>query len=291
MKDIFIKLCIGGYFNWVPDKVYLKMFFRARLGYGLNLEHPQTFNEKIQWLKLYDRNPLYTLLSDKYEVRNFVARTIGGEYLVPLLGVWNRVDDIDFCMLPQKFVLKCTHDSQGVVVCRDKSNFNIENAKEFLKYRLSRNYYYGGREYQYKHIIPRIVAEQYLEDSEGQLKDYKFFCFDGKAKMLFVASDRMVGKTKFDFFDMKFHRLQLKQHYPNSEHLVERPVNFDKMRELAEALTKGFPHCRADFYEVDGRVFFGELTFTHFCGLEPFEPMKWDYKLGSWIKLPSKPKC
>ena len=267
------------------------MFFRVRLGYKLDLKHPKTFNEKIQWLKLYDRNPLYSRLSDKYEVRDFVKRTIGEEYLVPLIGVWESVDDIDFNILPQTFVLKSTHDSQGVYIFHDKSISNIENAKVFFKHRLSRNYYYGGREYQYKYIRPRIVAEQYIEDSEGQLTDYKFFCFNGEAKILFVASGRMKGNTKFDFFDMKFHRLPLRQHYPNSKQRIERPLNFDKMRELAETLTKGFPQCRADFYEVKGKVYFGELTFTHFCGFEPFEPMEWDYKLGSWIVLPSKLKC
>lgn len=279
---------MGSYFDWVPDKIYLKMFFRARLGYRLNLNHPQTFNEKIQWIKLYDRNPLYSKLSDKYEVRDYVSKTIGDEYLVPCIGVWDSVDDIDFGMLPQKFVLKCTHDSQSVVVCRDKANFNIDDAKAFLKYRSSRNYYYGGREYQYKHIVPRIIAEKYLEDSDGQLKDYKFFCFNGKARILFVASDRISGNTKFDFFDMDFNKLQLKQHYPNSEQLIRCPSNFDKMRELAEVLTKSFSHCRADFYEVNGKIYFGELTFTHFCGFEPFEPKEWDYRLGSWMKIPYK---
>lgn len=286
LNEIIIKLCIGGYFDWLPDKIYLKIFFRSRLGYKLNLKHPKTFNEKIQWLKLYDRNPLYSKLSDKHEVRDFVARTIGAKYLVPLIGIWESIDDIDFSKLPQKFVLKCTHDSQSVVICQDKSNLDIDNARKFLERRLSRNYYYGGREYQYKHIVPRIVAEQYLEDSNGQLKDYKFFCFNGEAKILFVASNRMMGNTKFDFFDMKFNRLQLKQHYPNSEELIERPLNFDKMRELAETLTKNFTHCRVDFYDVNGKIYFGELTFTHFCGFESFEPIEWDYILGSWIKIP-----
>lgn len=285
-KHIFIKLCIKGYFNWMPDDFYLKMCFRVRLGYRLNLNNPQSFNEKIQWLKLNSRNPLYSKLTDKYEVRSFVAETIGEEYLIPLLGVWNNVDEIDFDSLPNRFVLKCTHDSQSVVICRDKTNLNIKKTKKFLCGRISRNYFYGGREYQYKSIIPRIIAEKYLEESDGQLKDYKFFCFNGTPKLLFVVTDRGLNNTKFDFFDLQFNKLPIKQYYPNSAQHIGRPHNFELMVKLAAKLTKNFIHCRADFYEVNGKVFFGELTFTHFCGFEPFVPPEWDYKLGSWIRLP-----
>ena len=284
-KNAFIDLCIKGCFNWLPDESYLKMCFRIRLGNRLNLNNPKTFNEKLQWLKINDRNPVYSQLTDKYEVRSFVSETIGDEYLIPLIGVWNGVDEIDFDALPQRFVLKCTHDSQSVVTCRDKLNFDIKKAKEFLNSRMSKNYFYGGREYQYKNIKPRIIGERYIEESDGQLKDYKLFCFNGIPKIMLVVSDRGINKTKFDFFDMQFNKLPIRQYYPNSSQKIECPRNFGAMIKLSEKLTKNFVHCRADFYEVNGKVYFGELTFTHFCGFVPFEPIEWDYKLGSWIEL------
>ncbi|MBO7490644.1 MAG: glycosyl transferase [Bacteroidales bacterium] len=250
------------------------------------MNNPKTFNEKLQWLKINDRNPIYSQLTDKYEVRGFVSETIGEEYLIPLIGIWNSVDEIDFDMLPQRFILKCTHDSQSVVTCRDKSKFDIKRAKVFLNSRMLRNYFFGGREYQYKNIKPRIVGEQYIEESDGQLKDYKFFCFKGIPKIMLVVTDRVINKTKFDFFDMQFNKLPIRQYYPNSSKSIECPRNFGMMKKLAEKMTKNFVHCRVDFYEVNGKIYFGELTFTHFCGFVPFEPSEWDYKIGSWVELP-----
>jgi hypothetical protein len=275
------------FFHWIPDALWLKIVFRIKMGYKLDLKNPKTFNEKLQWLKLHDRNPLYTKLVDKYEVRKYIAETIGEQYLIPLLGVWENFDDIDFDKLPDQFVLKCTHDSGGLIICRDKSKLDIKAAKKRIYSCLKRNYYWGCRELPYKNIKPRIVAEKYMVDESGtELKDYKIFCFDGKPKALFVATDRGIHQTKFDFFDTHFNHLPFMQHYPNNlEREIIKPKGLEKMLVLAEKLTKDFKHCRADFYDINGHVYFGELTFTHFSGFEPFEPQEWDNKFGDWINL------
>lgn len=282
----FLLAHFGG---WLSDEFYLRCMFRLRLKKRLDLEHPQTFNEKLQWLKLYNRNPKYIQLVDKAAVKDYFAKTVGEQYLIPTLGIYDTVDEIDFDALPNQFVLKCTHDSGGMVFCRDKSQLDIPNAKKRLRDGLKRNYYKFNREWPYKHLKPRIIAEQYMVDESGyELKDYKFFCFDGVPKMIYVASDR--GKTgeetKFDFFDMDFNRLPFTNGHPNSSHDFACPQGFEKMKELAETLSKGYPHIRVDFYDINGKVFLGELTFFHCSGVMPFDPEEWDYKLGEWLKLP-----
>lgn len=275
-----------GFFHFIPDALWLKIIFRIKMGHRLNLSNPQTFNEKLQWLKLHDRNPLYTKLVDKYEVKKIVADIIGEEYIIPTLGVWNQFDDIDFNKLPNQFVLKCTHDSGGLVICKDKTKLDINAAKKKIEKSLKANYYWGFREWPYKDVKPRIIAEKYMVDESGtELKDYKVFCFDGKPKALFVATDRGIHQTKFDFFDTNFNHLPFMQHYPNNtEREITKPKGLEKMLVLAEKLTQDFKHCRADFYDINGHVYFGELTFSHFSGFEPFEPKEWDYKFGDWIK-------
>lgn len=285
-KSLFFSLGYRGYFKWLPDKIYLKIIYRMEIGKKLNLENPVTYNEKIQWLKLYDRNPLYSLLSDKYEVRNFVAEKIGESYLIPLLEVYNNVEEINFENLPEKFVLKCTHDSGGVIVCSDKSKLNFRKAKKYLKSRMKRNFYWGGREWPYKNIKPRIIAEKYMVDQRSEeLADYKFFCFDGKAKALYVATDRGIGKTKFDYFDMEFNHMPFQQYYPNSDKEIKKPKKFKEMVELAEILAEGMKHVRIDFYEVNGEIYFGEFTFYHFSGVRKFIPNKYDKLFGDWINI------
>lgn len=285
---IFSILRRRGFLRWMPDSLYLKLCFKEKIGRWPDLKNPRTFNEKIQWLKLHDRNPLYTQLVDKYEVRKYIAETIGEKYLIPLLGVWDSFDEIDFDKLPNQFVLKCTHDSGGLVICKDKSKLDIEAAKKKINQCLQRNYYYTWREWPYKNVKPRIIAEEYMEDEPGKgLKDYKFFCFNGAVKALFVATDREIHQTKFDFFDPEFNHLPMKQHYPNNEEReIKRPAGFEEMKLLASKLTSKFPHCRADFYDMGGKVYFGELTFSHFSGFEPMEPMEWDDKFGHWLTLP-----
>jgi len=284
---IILSLGYRGFFKWIPDEPYLKLIFHCKMGYWPDLKNPKTFNEKLQWLKLHDHNPLYTQLVDKYEVRKYVEKTIGKEHLVELLGVWNNFDEIDFNKLPNQFVLKCTHDSGGLVICKDKLKLNIEAARRKINHCLKKNYYWGFREWPYKNIKPRIIAEKYMVDeSKYELKDYKIFCFNGKAKYLFIATDRGNHQTKFDFFDTQFKHLSIRQHYLNNKKIkFQRPDNFDEMLAYAEKLTQGMIHCRADFYNVNGQIYVGELTFSHFSGLEAFDPSDWDLEIGKSVNL------
>ena len=273
----------------ISDKAYLKYLYKAAFGKKLNLDDPVTFSEKLQWLKLYDRNPEYCKLVDKYEVKRYIAEIIGEQYIIPTLGVWDRSEDIDFDTLPEQFVLKCTHDSGSVIVCRDKSTFDMEKARGFLKKKLKTNPFWYGREWPYKNLKPRILAEAYMEDEKtAELRDYKFFCFNGEVKALFIATDRQKAgeEVKFDFFDPDFNWLPFKQRHPNASVHPEKPVCFEEMKKLAVRISAGIPHVRVDFYEVNGRIYFGEMTFFHFCGMVPFDPEEWDAIFGEWLRLP-----
>lgn len=270
------------------DRLYLSMRYWLFMKKKLNLDNPCTFNEKLNWLKINYHLPIYTKLVDKYEVKKIVADLIGEEYVIPTLGVWDNVDDIDFDNLPDKFVLKCTHDSGGLVVCKDKSKLNIEGAKKKLAYALKRNYFNQSREWGYKYVPARIIAERYMEDSTTHaLNDFKFFCFDGEVKLLFIATERS-AEVKFDFFDMDFKHLDITNAHPHSSTKIAKPVTFEKMKELAAILSKGHPFMRIDLYEVDGRVYFGEYTLYHNGATLPFEPESIDYQMGEWITLPEK---
>lgn len=277
------------WFNWMHDEAYLRIAYRARMHKKLNLENPQTFSEKLQWLKLYNRKDIYTKLVDKYEVKPFVEKVIGSKYIIPTLGVWDCFDDINFDELPNQFVLKCTHDSGGLVVVKDKSKLDLKQAKKRINQCLAHSFFWGMREWPYKNVKPRIIAEQYMEDEKtAELRDYKFFCFDGKVKALFIASDRMTKgeETKFDFFDEHFNHLPFENGHPNATVIPSKPVCFDEMKEIAAKLSVGFPHVRVDLYEVNSKVYFGEMTFFHWSGMTPFKPEKWDYIFGEWINLP-----
>lgn len=278
-----------GWFNWMNDEAYLKMLYRVKMKESLDLEHPQTYNQKLQWLKLYDRKPEYTQMVDKYEAKKYVARIIGEEHIIPTLGVWERFEDIDFDKLPNQFVLKCTHDSGGLVICKDKVQLNKEKARTLITSCLKNNYFWGLREWQYKNVRPRIIAEQYMEDESGELKDYKFFCFDGEAKAMFIATDRSNPneETKFDFYDMDFKHLPFTNGHPNATKSIKKPRGFDEMKILAAELSKGIPHVRVDLYDINGHIYFGEMTFSHWSGFVPFVPAEWDTTFGSWIKLPT----
>ncbi len=275
----------------IPDKLYLKTKYYLRMGKKLNLSNPSTFTEKLQWLKLYGRRPIDTLLSDKYEVKKYVSNLIGDKYVIPLLGIWDHFDEIDFSSLPNAFVLKCTHDSGGVVVCQDKSRFDVSKAKRIIERGLKHNFYVYSREKAYKDIPRRIIAEQYKVDSRTQeLRDYKFFCFNGIPKVLFIASDRQSvdQETKFDFFDMDFNHLPITNGHPNATTPPEKPLCFEEMKAIAAKLSSGIPHVRIDLYEADGRIFFGEYTFSHWGGMMPFNPESWDKIMGDWIDLKSE---
>ena len=288
-RRIYAYFASRGMLNWLPDEAYLKLAFRMNMRKKLNLKNPRSFNEKMQWLKLYDRNPEYIRMVDKYEVKPYVADLIGEQYIIPTLGVWDKFEDIDFDSLPNQFVLKCTHDSGGLVICRDKSKLDREVAKRKIQKSLNRNYYYSNREWPYKNVKPRIIAESYMEDEEtAELRDYKFFCFNGQVKALFIATERAskTEETKFDFFDENFSHLPFTNGHPNADVCPKKPVNFEKMKELAEILSKEIPLLRVDFYEVNGKIYFGELTFSHWSGFMPFEPEEWDYKFGEMLVLP-----
>lgn len=275
----------------LPDKIYLQIYYRRIFGRKLNLKEPKTFNEKIQWLKLYDRNPTYSKMVDKYEAKNYVENKIGKEYIIPTLGVWEEFDKINFSELPNHFVLKTTHDSGGVVIVKDKDKMNLVKTKKIIEDSLNNNYYLQGREWPYKNVKHRIIAEKYMVDESGyELKDYKFFCFNGIAKVMFIASDRQNTneETKFDFFDMEFNHLPFTNGHPNSNKIIIKPKSFEKMKKLAEILSEGIPQVRIDFYDINGNIYFGEMTFSHWSGFVPFIPDEWDYRLGSMINLPVK---
>ena len=274
----------------LPDKFCLKHLYRARIGKNLNLKQPKSYNEKLQWLKLHDRKPEYIKMVDKFEAKKYVAERIGEEYIVPNYGVWSSFDEIDFDALPAQFVLKCTHDCGGLVICRDKSTLDKDMAREKINRCLKRNYYWSSREWPYKTVQPRIIAEAYMEDEKnGDLPDYKFFAFDGEVKMMFIATERQSKEeTKFDFFDANFNHLPFLNGHPNAKKMPEKPQNFEKMKELAAKLSEGIPQVRIDFYEVNGKIYFGEITFFHWSGLVKFEPEEWDEKIGEWIVIPNQ---
>lgn len=271
-----------------PDRLYLKLKFRLHMDKWMDFDNPQTFNEKLQWLKLNDRKPLYVSMVDKIDAKKYVASIIGEEHIIPTLGVYDSFDEIDFDKLPNQFVLKCSHDSGGVIICKDKSQLDADKARKVLSKGLKRNYYYQTREWPYKNVKPRIIAEQFMVDESGiELKDYKYYCFDGKVKMMFVATGRP-HDTRFDFFDTDFNHLPVKQGYDWADKPIAKPLGFDEMIALAEKLSQNIPHVRVDFYDINGQIYFGEMTFFDSSGWTPLEPVEWDYKMGSWINLPNQ---
>lgn len=291
LKKGFMFLSNRGFFNRMSDETYLKLRYNCIMGKKLNLDNPVTYNEKLQWLKLYDRKPEYTKMVDKYEAKKYVANIIGEEYIIPTLGVWDNVNDIDFDTLPNQFVLKCTHDSGGLVICKDKAELDIENTKNTLNHFLNRNFYSVHREWPYKDVKPRIIAEKYMEDeSKTDLKDYKFFCFNGEPKLLYISEGLSDHSTaKISFADMDYNIAEFKRNdFKPFDKLPDKPLNFEKMKELAKILSKDRAFIRVDFYEIHKKIFFGELTFFPCSGYLPFDPKKYDKVLGDWITLPNK---
>lgn len=284
----FLVLAGRGQKDRMPAEEFLKRMYRIRMGRGLNLENPVLYTEKLQWLKLYDHRPEYTTMVDKYAVKDYVAQKIGAEYVIPLLGVWDRAEDIDFETLPDRFVLKTTHDSGSYVVCKDKSKLDIPAARKRMAHFLKRKYYDCNREWPYKYVKPRIIAEEYVEDSVTQeLRDYKFFTFGGVPKVLYIAQGRGRGEpTVADFFDMEFNHLPFTIDHDMAPTPPEKPRSFEQMKALAAKLSEGTPQLRVDFYEVDGKVYFGEMTFFHCTGMEAFHPEQWDRQFGDWVILP-----
>lgn len=276
-----------GFFDWMSDEAYLKLRFRAAMGYKLDLEHPRTFNEKLQWLKLHDKNPLYPQLVDKYAVKEYVASLIGEEYIIPTLGVYNSFEEIDFEKLPEQFVLKCTHNSHCIYICRDKSKLDKERAERLLKRGLQRDPVRYAREWPYGQVPRRILAEQYMEDeSHEELKDYKIFTFWGKAAMAYVDFGRFTKHMR-NHYSLDWEYMDVSTTYPSDpQYVIPRPEKLELMIELAERLSQNIPHVRVDFYSINSRIYFGELTFYHEGGFGKFDP-KLALWLGEQLKLPS----
>ena len=275
-----------GLYNSLADEKYLKKMFRLKMGRKLNLENPQTFNEKLQWLKIYDRKSIYTTMVDKYEAKRYIADLIGDEYIIPTLGVWDKFDDIDFDSLPNQFVLKCTHDSGGLVICRDKSKLDLKKAKKKIEKSLKRNFYYVGREWPYKNVKPRIIAEKYLVDESGvELKDYKIFCFNGKAEYVEVDFNRHI-EHKLNPYDFEWNPLNFCDSSKNDYSAdIKKPIQLEKMREIAETISRDIPFLRVDFYSIYDKVYVGELTFHPGSGFIQFEPRSIDEKYGKLLEL------
>lgn len=284
-----IKANYGAYDD-INDEEYLKKIFKVYMGYSLNLENPKTFNEKLQWIKLYDRNPLYTKLVDKYKVREYIADKIGEMYLIPLIGVWDDPDDIDFDSLPNQFVLKCNHNSGlGMCICKNKSKLDINNVKKELKKGLEQDYYLTGREWPYKNVPRKIIAEKYMvnDSNSNEFTDYKFFCFNGYVDCVMVCLDRNSGDTKFYFFDKdwKLKRLNKRGKEAPKDFTIPKPECMDEMFDIASKLSEGFPFVRVDLYQSYGKVYFGELTLYPDSGFDNNITREADLYLGSLINL------
>lgn len=287
-KFRFSVLTAHGVYNRLSDERFLKKAFKINMGKELNLDNPITFNEKLQWLKLNDRKPEYTKMVDKYEAKKYVAEKIGEEYIIPTLGVWDNFDDIDFNSLPNQFVLKCTHDSGTIVICKDKSKFDVQAAKNKINARMSYNYFYKWREWPYKNAKPRIIAEEFMQDRDYEyLNVFKIFNFNGEPKIIQTIQNDKTPNETIDYFDTEWNLLELKQNFPNSITPVSKPQTLEEMLTLARILSKDTsPFIRTDFYEINGKVYFSEFTFYSDAGFAKFTPQKWDTILGDWITLP-----
>lgn len=282
-----IKNTINNIKRIIPDKLYLKLQYRYHLKKNLNLKDPTTFSEKIQWLKLYDRKPEYITFVDKYRVREYIEKKIGEEYLIPLIAVYESVDEINWEELPKKFILKCTHGSQCNILCADKSKLNIEESIIKLKKWMSNNWYWYGREWPYKDVKPRIICEEFLEEIEGKsLTDYKIYCFNGKPLYCQMIRNRGYNET-IDFYDDKWNQMPFTglRNLPMSKVIYEKPKNYEKMFELSKVLSDGIPFIRVDFYSVSDKLYFGELTLYPTSGYGKFTPEEWNLKMGEWLVL------
>ena len=275
-------------FSFLPDAAYLKFVYKMRTGHSLNLDEPKDFTEKLHWLKLHDKHPEYTQLVDKLEVRKIVEEKIGPGYSFPLLGHWEHFDDIDFNSLPNKFVLKCNHDSGSYKIITDKSALTPEDYAKLKKHfdrQVKGNPFYAGREYPYKNVKACILAEQFMEPQNGEdIMDYKFFCFNGVPKLVYVMTDHHTN-SRMNFFDMDFNPLDIQNIDPRTDKPIEKPACFDEMKEIAAKLSAGIRHVRIDLYEMDGKIYFGEFTFFHGGGFVRFKPDEWERRLGDWIEL------
>lgn len=293
-----IRLAKAGAYNYMSDRDYLMMQYQVRMHRTLNLDDPQLFSEKLQWLKLNDHNPLYTQLVDKYRVRDYIAEKIGEEYLIPLLGVWDDPDDIDFDALPDQFVLKCNHNSgTGMCICRDKSRLNYDAVRKNLQKGLRENFYLRCREWPYKNVPRKIIAEKLMASSsdvlsEKGLDDYRFYCFHGEPRLIYAYQSGTLdygnkpGIASCDIFDANWRHLPFRQKSPNAPTAPLPPANLSKMLEISRCLSDNKTFMRVDIYEIDGQLYIGELTLYPGGGFAPFYPSEWDREIGAWLTLP-----
>ena len=299
MKAIIRKLDPHYIIDWLlnqkvshvlSDKMYIRLRYWVHMKKKLHINPPVTFNEKLQWLKLFGNKDEYTKMADKESAKEYVAEIIGRRYIIPTLGVWSSFKDIDFEQLPNKFVLKCTHNSGGVIICSDKNHFDKVRAEEVLSSCLSENFYYEGREKQYKNIIPQIIAEQYMEDKSGALIDYKVHVFNGIPKFILVCSDRFAESgLSEDFYDTDWNHMDVQRpNHRTAGAVYERPAMLEDMLRFASILAGQIPFLRVDYYVINDQLYFGELTFFPADGMAPFEPESWDYTFGNWLTLPSE---
>lgn len=278
----------------LPDKAYLQLQYHYHTGKWINFKAPKDFNEKLQWLKIYDRRPEYTMMVDKVRAKQYVGSIIGQEHIIPTLGVWDDARDIDFDTLPNQFVLKTNHDSKGVLICKDKDSFDKEYARSFLNERLSKNSYWYGREWPYKNVRRKVFAEKYMIDESGSgLIDYKFYCFNGKPMFLYCCLAQFIdgkkGRGLLSFFDFDWNPTPFNRsdHEP-FPYQLRKPKNLDEMIRISESLSKDIPFLRVDLYNINDNIYFSELTFTPGSGYGPFSPPEWERKIGDLIVLPSR---
>ena len=287
----FMASIVSNFFRWLPDATYLKLLYRFKMGHRLDLKNPQTFTEKLQWLKLYNRKPEYTTMVDKYAVKNYVANIIGEEYIIPTLGVWDRFDDIDFSKLPQQFVLKTTHGGGGggVVICRDKNSFNKAEAKSKLQASMRGDIYKSLREWPYKNVPKRIIAEKFMspEKDKLDLTDYKIYCFNGEPKLIMVAGGRYSGDKRFAYYDTNWNVVDITWGAPRPDKEFDKPSKLSDMLRVASQLSQDMIHSRIDLYCIENDVYFGEITFFDSSGFEEITPSEMDEYLGKLIKLPT----
>lgn len=290
---IFVYMNSAHLLDRLPDEAILRLLWKARFGYDLDLRSPHSFNEKIQWLKLYDRDPLYTRMVDKVAAKAYAADLIGEAHVIPTLDVWDDPRDIDFSTLPERFVLKCSHTSgEGLILCRDKARLDRKRAVSVLEKAMRHDYYLTYREWPYKNVPRRILAEPYMEDNAAAalglntLPVYKFFCFEGEPRIIqTIQNDKMPDET-IDYFDPSWNLLPFRQNYPNSALPTARPQQLREMLSMAERLSAGFHFLRVDLYEINGEIYFSEFTFFSDAGFAPFHPEEWNETLGSWIHVP-----
>ena len=287
-SGLFYLLGLKGFFKGMDDEKYLKRMYKSKFKIPLDLEHPKAYTAKLQWLKLHDRKDIYTTFADKVAVRDYVAETLGPEYLVPVFAVYDSVDEIDWEALPQRFILKCSHGSGCNVICPDKSRLDTEKAKKQLSGWMKRSWFWFGREWAYKNITPRILCEHFIESSQGETpNDYKFLCFNGEPKLIQLHMNRYKANYTMDYYDTDWNKTEKsKKGTAISSEKAPMPRNLEKMKALAAILAKDTYFSRIDFYDADGKIYFGEITFFPTSGFSPFDDYEDDLRLGSCIRLP-----